>query len=98
MVIFPEGTRSGDGRLQKFHNGGALIAIRSGSPILPVTINGSRFAFPKGTMNLMPGKIEIVVGDPIDSAKFDEENKVELMSVVKTAIEKNLDLNYGALI
>jgi len=96
VVVFPEGTRSRDGRLQKFHKGGVLIALRSGIPILPVTVNGSRFVLPKGTLDLMPGKIEIVVGDLIDTSAFDEKKKDELMSVVKSAIEKNLNLNYGA--
>jgi 1-acyl-sn-glycerol-3-phosphate acyltransferase len=98
LVIFPEGTRSNDGHLQKFHKGGAIIAIRSGVPILPVTINGSRFMLPKGTLALMPGKIEVIVGDSIDPGMFDENRKDELMSVVKSAIQQNLDLEYGALI
>ena len=97
VVIFPEGTRSKDGRLQRFHNGGALIAIRSGVPILPVTVNGSRFVLPKGTLGLMPGKIEVVLGDLIHPGTFDENGKDKLMAVVKSAIEKNLDLRYGSL-
>lgn len=97
VIIFPEGTRSKDGRLQKFHRGGAAIAIKSGVPILPVTVNGGRFVLPKGTLALMPGKIDIVVGDLIDPGTFDG-NKDELMAVVRSAIEKNLDLEYGALV
>ena len=95
VVIFPEGTRSRDGRLKKFHRGGALIAIRSGVPILPVTVNGGRFVLAKGTLGLMPGKIEIVVGDLIDPVIFGENGKDELTAAVKTAIEKNFDLEYG---
>ncbi len=40
LGLFPEGSRSQDGRLQKAHNGAALIAVRSGVPILPVAIEG----------------------------------------------------------
>lgn len=98
VVIFPEGTRSNDGHLQKFHAGGSIIAIRSGVPILPVTVNGGRFVLPKDTLALMPGKIEVVVGDVIDPGMFDENSKDELMRAVKSAIGKNLDLEYGALI
>jgi 1-acyl-sn-glycerol-3-phosphate acyltransferase len=97
VVIFPEGTRSKDGRLLQFNNGGAVLAIRSGVPILPVTVNGSRFVLPKDTLGLMPGKIQIIVGDVIDPDPFSEKQKDELMSVVKTAIEKNLDLEYGKI-
>lgn len=98
VVIFPEGTRSRDGRLQKFLRGGAVIAIRSGVPILPVIVNGSRFVLPKGTLALMPGKIDVIVGDSIDPCMFDENRKDELMAVVRSAIEKNLDLEYGAFV
>jgi len=98
VVIFPEGTRGRDGRLQKFHKGGAIIAIQSGAPILPITINGSRFVLPKGTLALMPGKIEVIVGDSIDPGMFDEDRKDDLMAVVKSAIEQNLDLEYGAFV
>ncbi len=98
VVFFPEGTRSKDGSLEKFHKGGAIIAIRSGAPILPVTVNGSRFVLPKGTLALMPGKIELIVGDPIDPGMFDENRKDELMAVVKSAIQQNLDLEYGAFV
>ena len=97
IVIFPEGTRSRDGRLGKFHKGGALIAIKSGVPVLPVTVNGSRFVLPKGTLALMPGKIEIVVGDIIDPHKFGRHGEEELMAVVESSIRKNLDLEYGDL-
>ncbi len=97
VIIFPEGTRSKDGHLEKFRMGGAIIAIKSGVPILPVTVNGSRFVLPKNTLALMPGKIEVVVGDIIDPKKYDEEHKHDLMKEVKLAINKELDLMYGAL-
>lgn len=98
IIIFPEGTRSKNGRLQRFRLGGATLAIRSGVHILPVTVNGGRFALPKGTLAIMPVKMDIVVGNAIDTSAFDENNKEKLTAAVKSAIEKNLDLKYGALI
>jgi 1-acyl-sn-glycerol-3-phosphate acyltransferase len=98
VVIFPEGTRSEDGNLRKFLKGGAIIALRSGVPILPVTVNGGRFVLPKGTLDLMPGKIEVIVGDMIDPKEFDEKEKDKLMSTVRSAIEKNLDLKFGSIV
>jgi len=98
VVIFPEGTRSKDGYLQRFHKGGAIIAMRSGMPILPVTINGSRFVLPKGTLALMPGKIEVIVGESIDSGMFGENEKNQLRAGVKSAIQQNLNLQYGAFV
>jgi 1-acyl-sn-glycerol-3-phosphate acyltransferase len=98
VIIFPEGTRSKDGRLLKFRMGGIIMALKSGVPILPVTVNGSRFVLPKNTLALMPGKIEIVVGDVIDSSIYDENNKYELMEKIRLAIHENLDLEYGKLV
>jgi len=95
VIIFPEGTRSKDGHLLRFRRGGGIIALKSGVPILPVTVIGSRFVLPKDTLNLMPGKIEVIVGDIIDPGQFDENRIDDLMDTVKSAIEKNLDLDYG---
>lgn len=97
IIIFPEGTRSKDGNLLRFRRGGAVIALKAGIPILPVTVNGSRFALPKDTLDLMPGRIEIVVGDVIDTGQFKESQPDELIMEVKSAIEKNLNLEYGTL-
>lgn len=97
VVVFPEGTRSEDGQLQKFQRGGSILANMTGAPILPVTINGSRFVLPKGTLALMPGRIEVIVGDLIDPSSFSDNGKDALLNAVKSAIEKNLDLTYGKL-
>lgn len=97
VVVFPEGTRSEDGHLRKFQGGGFVLANMAGVPILPVTINGSRFVLPKGTLALMPARIEIVVGDLIDPGSFSHKGKGALLNAVKSVIEKNLDLTYGKL-
>jgi 1-acyl-sn-glycerol-3-phosphate acyltransferase len=78
--------------------GGIILALKSGVPILPVTVNGSRFVLPKNTLALMPGKIEVVVGDVIDPSIYDENNKYELMEKIRSAIDENLDLEYGRLL
>ena len=46
----------------------------------------------------MPGKIEVVVGDMIDSSLYDENHKYELMEKIRSAIYENLDLEYGNLL
>ena len=98
VIIFPEGTRSKDGQLLKFRMGGIIMALKSGVPILPVTVNGSRFVLPKNTLALMPGKIEIIIGDVIDPGIYDENQRHELMEKIRSAINENLDLEYGKLI
>ena len=70
LIFFPEGTRSEDGAPLPFKKGGFITALETGWPILPVTVNGSRRVLPKGSLVFHSGVIEIVVGDPINSADF----------------------------
>ncbi len=65
MILFPEGTRSPDGRLQPFKKGAFVLAIQTGVPILPVGISGSREIMPKGSYRIRGGEIRIRVGEPI---------------------------------
>lgn len=71
VVIFPEGTRSHDGRLQPFKTGGIQVAIRSGCPIVPVAILGSYEILPRSTIWIRPGHIQVAIGKPIFSADSD---------------------------
>src|SRR4030042_429205 len=70
VMVFAEGTRSADGKIQEFKKGGLKIAITHKIPILPVTVNGSRRVLPKGSLVVKPGKIQIVIGDPIDTSGY----------------------------
>ena len=93
VVFFPEGARSEDGRLLKFRKGGFILAQKSGCPILPITLNGSRFVLPKNTLDLMPGKIEIRIHRPIESPKA--LGLDDTLLAVEKAIREGLDLDYG---
>lgn len=65
VVIFPEGTRSRDGKLQPFKAGGIQVALRSGCPIVPVAIAGSYEVLPRDRIWIRPGHIRVAVGAPI---------------------------------
>lgn len=65
VVLFPEGTRSPDGRLQRGKQGIGLIIAKTGAPVQPVRIFGSREAFPKGSGKITATPITLVVGEPI---------------------------------
>lgn len=66
VVIFPEGTRSADGTLGEFKRGGFLLATRSGVPIVPVAIRGSYRILPRDDWRVRPGRVEVIIGNPID--------------------------------
>ncbi len=87
IVVFAEGTRSGDGRLLPFKKGGFVLAIRSGCPIVPVTISGSRAILTKGGRRVMSGDIDVVIGDAIPTAGLQMEDRDELMAITRRAIE-----------
>jgi 1-acyl-sn-glycerol-3-phosphate acyltransferase len=65
IVIFPEGTRSRDGRLLPFKKGGFLLAVESATKIVPVTIRGSAALLPPGSWKARPGTVEISLDQPI---------------------------------
>jgi len=93
IMFFAEGTRSSDGRLKEFKKGGFNVALEKSYPILPVTVNGSRHVLPKGSIVFTPGRIHVVVGDPIDTRGFNHDTMAELMTKTREAIQSNLVLD-----
>jgi 1-acyl-sn-glycerol-3-phosphate acyltransferase len=74
-VLFPEGTRSPDGQLQKPKAGVGLLACKTGAPVVPCRIYGSHEAFGKGTKIPRFGTpVTVVFGPPITAAEYDSPN------------------------
>lgn len=65
MVLFPEGTRSPDGRLKQFKKGAFVLAVQGQVPLVPVAIVGSREIMPKGSLKVGKGSITLRIGAPI---------------------------------
>lgn len=65
LVVFPEGTRQSGPEVQPLYEGAAYLAARTGVPILPVGIGGSEAVMRKGSKAVHPGRITLVVGEPI---------------------------------
>lgn len=67
VLVFPEGTRSLDGNVREFRAGVALLALRSGAPVLPISIEGSRRVWPKGRgfPRMGAGPVRLVFGEPV---------------------------------
>ena len=86
FLIFPEGTRSADGRLGPFRRGGFFLALESGAPIVPVTIRGTREIMPKGRWLARRGRVEVVFHEPISTAGLTVETMPALMENVRAAI------------
>ncbi|OGP54304.1 MAG: hypothetical protein A2Y65_11005 [Deltaproteobacteria bacterium RBG_13_52_11] len=90
VVIFPEGSRSLDGVLQPFMNGGFTLAIKAGIPICPITIDGTWAIMPRTTLRIKKGAIRIVIERPIKTTEFTMKDRRQLMEEVKGRISANL--------
>lgn len=86
FLIFPEGTRSREGRLQAFRRGGFFLALESGAPVVPVTIRGTRELMPKGQWFARKGKVEVVFHDPIPVTGYTPGTMPDLMERVREKI------------
>jgi 1-acyl-sn-glycerol-3-phosphate acyltransferase len=90
VVVFPEGTRSVDGRLLPFKRGSFLLAVKTRAPVVPVAIRGTRNLLPKGGWRLRAGTVEVHVGAPIPTAGLPSGSVRALVEQTRGVIEKNL--------
>jgi 1-acyl-sn-glycerol-3-phosphate acyltransferase len=90
VVIFPEGTRSKTGQMDRFKRGAFRLALDLGLPILPITISGTKNILPTGTINILPGKVTMIVHEPINIHSYSEETLPELVSIAAKIISSGL--------
>jgi len=81
-LVFPEGTRSADGRLRPFKKGSFVMAIRAGVPVVPVSVVGAHRIMSKGSMVIRPGEIVVRFHRAVDAAAYTLEQRDELVARV----------------
>ncbi|HET9226461.1 MAG TPA: lysophospholipid acyltransferase family protein [Thermoanaerobaculia bacterium] len=86
ILLFPEGTRSKVDTLLPFERGGFLLAMKTGLPIVPVGIRGTRAVQPKGSFAIQPGPVEVRYGAPIDCSQYGIRRKAELNAEVRRRV------------
>ncbi len=91
VVIFPEGTRSPDGRLGGFKKGGFVAAIKSELPILPINIVGTHQIMPKHKHSFKPGIVYIKIDELIETSGYSPSEKEALMDRVHTLFQSNIE-------
>ena len=91
FLIYPEGTRSPDGRLQKFKKGGFVMAIKAGAPIVPVSVSGSNKIMPKGKFVMRPGVVRITFHESVPTAGLSIEDRDIVIDRVRQAILTGLE-------
>jgi len=65
VMVFPEGARSPDGRLMPAELGIAMLALRTGAPVVPIGVDGTDRALPRHSFILRPAKIRVNIGPPL---------------------------------
>jgi 1-acyl-sn-glycerol-3-phosphate acyltransferase len=86
FLIYPEGTRSPDGRLQEFKKGAVVMAIKAGVPIVPIACSGAHLVMEKRSFAIHPGEILVEFLEPIDASKYSFEDRETLNQVVHDAM------------
>jgi 1-acyl-sn-glycerol-3-phosphate acyltransferase len=86
VLLFPEGSRSRDGRMGEFKSGSFYLAIQSGAPVIPVTLNGSRAVLKPDSLHIRPGTVEVFIHPPVPTANLTLHDVDKLSDEVRKTI------------
>jgi len=90
LLLYAEGTRTQDGKLQPFKRGAFNLAVRAGIPVIPLTVNGSFNILPKHSLYIHPGTVTLILEDPIPvESGGGKDQEMQLMAQVHAAIAGN---------
>ncbi len=89
-VVFPEGTRSLTGDLQRFKKGPFIMAIEAGVPIVPVVVDGTFEILPKRGFRLRPQPITVRFGEPVDASAYTHDDRDALIARVHATMAEML--------
>lgn len=89
-VVFPEGTRSLTGDLQKFKKGPFVMAIEAGVPVVPAVVDGTFEILPKRGFRLRPHPITVCFGKPVDASLYSHDDRDALLARVHAQMAEML--------
>ena len=87
VIVFPEGTRSPDGRVLPFKKGGFMLAIESGAPIVAIAVAGGERIMPKYARRIRRGTMRVRILPPLWTAGLDFADRDDLMERVRHRLE-----------
>jgi 1-acyl-sn-glycerol-3-phosphate acyltransferase len=93
LIIFPEGTRSADGRLAPFKAGSFLLAIEAKLPIVPVSVDGTRLVMHKGELTTRPGAVRLTLHPPVETEALDVSAARDLAEQVRGVVAGSVSGN-----
>jgi 1-acyl-sn-glycerol-3-phosphate acyltransferase len=95
ILFYAEGTRSADGKVHEFKKGGVALALRTGLPVVPVSVSGTANFLPKGCSVIRPsGRVKIVIDQPIATEGLTMEDRNELNERVRERVVANFIEDY----
>jgi len=86
FLIYPEGTRSPDGRLLPFRRGAFVLAIKAGAHVVPVACSGAHRVIPKKSYRITPGDVVVKFCPAVNAAEYSLDRRSELAERVHAAI------------
>ena len=90
LIVFPEGTRSVDGRVGRFKGGTFLLAIDSELPVLPISIARSRFVMQKGQLMVCPEEVTLTVHAPLPTVGVTRHQARQFAEEVREIVKRGL--------
>ena len=97
LLVFPEGTRSLDGRLGRFKKAIFVIAIDAGTPIVPVSVTGSRHVMRRGRLMTCPGHVRLTVHPPISTQGLSRDDAGSLAERVQAIVASDVEVERSAI-
>jgi 1-acyl-sn-glycerol-3-phosphate acyltransferase len=90
FVVFPEGTRSLDGRVRPFKKGSFAMAIEAGVQVVPVSVAGTQRLLRKGSWRIERGDVRVRFGRPVDSSRYTKDQRADLTEEVERIVIEGL--------
>jgi 1-acyl-sn-glycerol-3-phosphate acyltransferase len=90
FCVYPEGTRSRDGRLLPFKKGTFLMAIRADAWVVPVSLAGTQRLMRKGDWTIHPGEVVVRYGTPVNATEYAEDQRDQLRQRVQGLVAAGL--------
>ena len=88
ILIFPEGSRTNDGKVNQFKTGGLSIGISTKIPIVPVAIEGTFESLSKHSKKFVNKLLTINIGSPVDTRKYSLDDRKDLAIIVNSEVKK----------
>jgi 1-acyl-sn-glycerol-3-phosphate acyltransferase len=97
LIVFPEGTRSRDGRVAQFKGGSFYLALEAGLPVVPISVIGSRHVMLRGRVTSYPGEVRLVIHEPIDTRGLSRSDAKEFAERVRRIIAPDAETDLGSM-